>query len=78
MTDLINKHKKKLTWALCAVAAVAVLLFLGDQLAGKKAARIVQHLDFRRTRRWRLRIGGAGHCGDQQSVPVSSTSRMAG
>ena len=44
MTDLINKHKKKLTWALCAVAAVAVLLFLGDQLAGKKAARIVQTL----------------------------------
>ena len=44
MTDLINKHKKKLTWALCALAAVAVLLFLGDQLAGKKAARIVQTL----------------------------------
>ena len=44
MTNFINKHKKHLTWALYALAAVAVLLFLGDQLAGKKAARIVQTL----------------------------------
>ncbi len=39
-----RRYKKQLTWALYLVAAVAVLLFLGDQLAGKKAARIVQTL----------------------------------
>ncbi len=44
MTEFINKHKQQLTWALYVVVAVLVLLLLADQLAGKKAARIVQTL----------------------------------
>ena len=44
VTEFISKHRRQLTWALYAVAAVVVLLFLADQLAGKKAARIVQTL----------------------------------
>ncbi len=44
VTELINKHKQQLTWALAALAILALLLFLGDQLAGKKAARILQTL----------------------------------
>ena len=44
MTEVINKYKQQLTWALAALALVALLLFLGDQLAGKKAARILQTL----------------------------------
>ena len=44
MTEFINRNKRQLTWALYIVAAVALLLFMGDQLAGKKAARIVQTL----------------------------------
>ena len=44
MTEVINKYKQQLTWALAALAVVALLLFLGDQLAGKKAARILQTL----------------------------------
>ena len=45
VTEFINKYKKQLTWALYAIAAVLQsVLFLADQLAGKKAARIVQTL----------------------------------
>ncbi len=44
MTESINRNKRQLTWALYILAAVALLLFMGDQLAGKKAARIVQTL----------------------------------
>lgn len=42
MSDFINQNKKQLTWALYAIVTVAVLLFLQNQLADKKAARIVQ------------------------------------
>ena len=38
------RNKRQLTWLLYAIAAIAILLFIGDQLAGKKAARIVQTL----------------------------------
>ena len=44
MSEAINKYRQQLTWALAALAFVALLLFLGDQLAGKKAARILQTL----------------------------------
>jgi len=44
MTESINRNKRQLTWALYILAAVALVLFMGDQLAGKKAARIVQTL----------------------------------
>ena len=44
MTEFIARNKRQLTWVLYAVLAVAVLVFLADQLAGKKAARIVQTL----------------------------------
>ncbi len=44
MTDFIHKNKRQLTWALYAAAALALVLIIGDQLAGKKAARIVQTL----------------------------------
>ena len=44
MTDFIHKNKRQLTWALYAVTALALVLIIGDQLAGKKAARIVQTL----------------------------------
>ena len=44
MTEFIHANKRQLTWALYLAAAVALLLFVGDQLAGKKAARIVQTL----------------------------------
>ncbi|MDE2749974.1 MAG: branched-chain amino acid ABC transporter permease [Chloroflexota bacterium] len=44
MTEFINRNKRQLTWTLYAVAAVLLLLFIGDQLAGLKAARVVQTL----------------------------------
>ncbi len=44
MTEFINRNRQGLTWLLYAIAAIAILLFVGDQLAGKKAARIVQTL----------------------------------
>lgn len=44
VTELFHKNKQQLTWALYAVAALALLLIIGDQLAGKKAARILQTL----------------------------------
>ena len=44
MTEYINRNKRQLTWALYALAAVALALFIGDQLAGLRAARIVQTL----------------------------------
>jgi len=44
VTEFINRNKQLLTWALYAIAAIALVLFIGDQLAGKKAARIVQTL----------------------------------
>ena len=44
MTEAINRHKQPLTFALTALAVIALLLFMGDQLAGKRAARIVQTL----------------------------------
>lgn len=42
MSDFINQNKKYLTWAMYAVIAFLILLFLQNQLADKKAARIVQ------------------------------------
>lgn len=42
MSDIINKNKKHLIWAMYALVAFAILLFLQNQLADKKAARIVQ------------------------------------
>ena len=44
MTEFINRNKRQLTWAVYAIAAVALALFVGDQLAGLRAARIVQTL----------------------------------
>ncbi len=44
MTEYISRNKRQLTWALYAIAAVALALFVSDQLAGLKAARIVQTL----------------------------------
>ena len=44
MSKFIYRNKQQLTWALYAVATVLLVLFIGDQLAGKKAARIVQTL----------------------------------
>ncbi|MDE2855825.1 MAG: branched-chain amino acid ABC transporter permease [Chloroflexota bacterium] len=44
MAEFINRNKRQLTWTLYAVAAVLLLLFIGDQLAGLKAARVVQTL----------------------------------
>ncbi len=44
MTEFMHRKKRQLTWALYAIAALALLLFIGDQLAGLKAARIVQTL----------------------------------
>ncbi|MDE2636265.1 MAG: branched-chain amino acid ABC transporter permease [Chloroflexota bacterium] len=44
MTEYINRNKRQLTWLLYAVAAVALALFVSNQLAGLKAARIVQTL----------------------------------
>lgn len=44
MTEYINRNKRQLTWLLYAIAAVALALFVGDQLAGLKVARIVQTL----------------------------------
>ena len=44
VTDFFHKNKQQLTWALYAVAALVIVLIIGDQLAGKKAARIVQTL----------------------------------
>ena len=44
MTEFIYRNKRQLTWLLYAIAVLALLLFIGDQLAGKKAARIVQTL----------------------------------
>lgn len=40
--DFINENKKYIRWALYAVIAFGILLFLQNQLAGMKAARIVQ------------------------------------
>lgn len=44
MNELLSRNRPQLIYALLAIAAVALLLFMGDQLAGKKAARIVQTL----------------------------------
>lgn len=44
MSEFIYRNKQQLTWALYAVATVLLVLFIGDQLAGKKAARIAQTL----------------------------------
>ena len=44
MTEFINRNRKQLTRVLYIVVTIAVLLFLADQLAGKKAARILQTL----------------------------------
>ena len=44
MSEWVSRYKKQLAWALYAVAAVVILLFLQSQLADKKAARIVQTL----------------------------------
>ena len=42
--DFIHKNKRELTWTLYAIATIVLVLIIGDQLAGKKAARIVQTL----------------------------------
>ncbi len=44
MTEFINRNKRQLTWALYLILGIALLFFVGDQLAGKKAARILQTL----------------------------------
>ena len=44
VTEFFHKNKQQLTWALYALAAIVLVLLVGDQLAGKKAARIVQTL----------------------------------
>ena len=44
MSEFIYRNKQQLTWALYAGATILLVLFIGDQLAGKKAARIVQTL----------------------------------
>ena len=44
MSEWVNRYKKQLAWALYAVGTVVILLFLQNQLADKKAARIVQTL----------------------------------
>ncbi len=44
MSEFINKYRRQLTWAMYLVGTVVVVLFLEDQLAGKRAARIVQTL----------------------------------
>jgi len=42
--EFFNRYKKELTWLFYAIATVLVFLFLGEQLADKKASRIVQTL----------------------------------
>ncbi|MDE2952296.1 MAG: branched-chain amino acid ABC transporter permease [Chloroflexota bacterium] len=42
--EFFNRYKKELTWLFYAIAIALVLLFLREQLADKKAARIVQTL----------------------------------
>ncbi|MDE2818171.1 MAG: branched-chain amino acid ABC transporter permease [Chloroflexota bacterium] len=42
--EFFNRYKKELSWLFYAIAAALVLLFLREQLADKKAARIVQTL----------------------------------
>ncbi len=44
MTDFFHKNKQHLTWTLYAITALVIVLIIGDQLAGKKAARILQTL----------------------------------
>ena len=44
MSEFIYRNKQQLTWALYAITTVLLVLFIGDQLAGLKAARIVQTL----------------------------------
>ncbi len=44
MEEFFNRYKKELTWLFYAIATALVLLFLREQLADKKAARIVQTL----------------------------------
>ena len=44
MEEFFNRYKKELTWLFYAMATVIVLLFLREQLADKKASRIVQTL----------------------------------
>lgn len=44
MSEWVNQYKKQLAWVLYAVGTVVILLFLQNQLADKKAARIVQTL----------------------------------
>jgi branched-chain amino acid transport system permease protein len=44
VSEFINKHRRQLTWALYAAVTVLLVLFIGEQLAGVKAARIVQTL----------------------------------
>ena len=44
MEEFFNRYKKELTWLFYVMATVIVLLFLREQLADKKASRIVQTL----------------------------------
>ena len=44
MPAFIIRNKRQLTWTFYLAGALLLLLFLGDQLAGKKAARILQTL----------------------------------
>ena len=44
MEEFLNRHRRQLTWLAYALAAVLILLFMGQQLADKRAARILQTL----------------------------------
>ena len=44
MEEFFDRYKKELTWLFYVMATVIVLLFLREQLADKKASRIVQTL----------------------------------
>ena len=44
LEEFFNRYKKELTWLFYVMATVIVLLFLREQLADKKASRIVQTL----------------------------------
>ena len=44
MAEFLNRHQQRLTWLMYGLVALALLLFLREQLAPYKASRIVQTL----------------------------------
>lgn len=44
MEEFFNRHKKELTWLFYAILTLLIALFLREQLADKKASRILQTL----------------------------------